>query len=129
MRRSGSVGPASLLHFFYLDEFLADWKTLFPTDDDEVSLHELEMRLMRDPTSAPIVSGTGGLRKLRFALEGSDRGARGGIRVCYSFFPEHHIVLMVMAYPKNRQDNLSGHEKQGIKAYLEQTKRWLDQHL
>lgn len=81
---------------------------------------------MSDPEGPPVVSGTGGLRKIRFAATDTDKGKSGGIRVCYAYFLEYHIVLMLMAYPKNRKDNLSAKEKAGIKKYLEITRRWLD---
>ena len=79
-----------------------------------------------DPEAPPVVSGTGGMRKMRFAAE-KDKGKSGGIRVCYAYFAEYHIVLMMMAYPKNRKDSLSATEKAGIKKYLEITKKWLDE--
>ena len=118
--------PVELLHFVYLDEFQDDWDLACFKDVDELSLWSLEATIMRGPEDAPIVSGTGGMRKIRFATSHSDRGKSGGIRVCYAYFVGHHIVLMMMAYSKNRKDNLSAKEKAGIKEYLEITRRWLD---
>lgn len=118
--------PGDLLYFVYLDEFVDDWKRLNPNDGDEFTLWSLEMLLMANPNAFPIVAGTGGLRKARFGREGE--GKSGGIRICYSFFPDHHVILMMMAYRKNEQEDLTSDEKKGIKKYLGITKAWLDSH-
>ena len=123
-----SIHPEDLLYFVYLDEFKDDWKSNCSGDDDELSLWALEILIMRDPEGPPVVSGTGGMRKIRFALPETDKGKSGGIRVCYTYFAEYHIVLMMMAYPKNRKDNLSSKEKAGIKEYLDITTKWLDEN-
>ncbi|KAA1258629.1 Toxin HigB-2 [Rubripirellula obstinata] len=116
-----------LLYFVYLDEFQDDWKSIYSDDSDELSLWALEMLIMSDPEGPPIVAGTGGLRKVRFAIAESDQGKSGGVRVCYAYFAEYHIILMMMAYPKNRKDNLSANDKAGIKKYLAITEKWLEQ--
>jgi hypothetical protein len=51
---------------------------------------------------------------MRFAAESKAGGKRGGIRVCYVYFEEWGIVLLVTAYAKNRKDDLSFDEKQHI---------------
>ncbi|TWU58509.1 Toxin HigB-2 [Rubripirellula tenax] len=117
-----------LLYFVYLDEFQDDWKSICSSDNDESSLWTLEMLIMSDPEGPPIIAGTGGLRKVRFAIAGSDQGKSGGVRVCYAYFAEYHIVLMMMAYPKNRKDNLSASEKAGIKKYIAITDKWLKEN-
>ncbi len=68
------ITPEDLLTFVYLDEFADDWKQLHPNDTDEESLWALEVAIMMAPSKAPVVPGTGGLRKLRFVEEGSNRG-------------------------------------------------------
>lgn len=115
-----------LLYFVYLDEFQDDWKSI-DADDDKRSLWALEMLIMGDPAGPPIVTGTGGLRKVRFAIAESDQGKSGGFRVCYAYFAKYHLVLMMMAYPKTRKDNLSASDKAGIKKYLAITDKWLEQ--
>lgn len=68
------------------------------------------------------------MRKIRFAIAESDQGKSGGVRVCYAYFVEHHIVLMMMAYPKNQKDSLSATDKAGIKKYLAITENWLKEN-
>lgn len=66
-----------------------------------VTVWALEVVIMMAPSKAPVVAGTGGLRKLRFVEEGSNRGTSGGLRVCYAYFPDHNTVLMVIAFDKH----------------------------
>ena len=43
----------------------------------------MESAIAADPAAAPVIPGTGGIRKLRWA--GSGRGKRGGIRTIYFY--------------------------------------------
>jgi hypothetical protein len=65
--------------------------------------------LARNPLSGDVIPGTGGLRKLRWTLEG--RGKRGGARVIYYFHHASIPVFLVSAYAKNERDNLSDAER------------------
>ena len=47
-------------------------------DDD---LQELESEILKDPSIPPMIRGTGGLRKIRFAGHRTAGGKSGGIRV------------------------------------------------
>lgn len=48
-------------------------------DDDEYRL--LQAALMAQPTAGDVIRGSGGIRKVRWAAEGT--GKRGGLRVIY----------------------------------------------
>lgn len=126
LNHPSNIQPEDLLHFVYLDEFKDDWKKLHGNDEDEMALWALEILIMTNPTGGDVIPGTGGLRKIRFAAEEQNRGKSGADRICYAYFPSHHIVLMVMAFSKNTQLNISMEEKQGIKKYLKATEKWLD---
>src|SRR5688572_26057880 len=89
---------ADLLHLVELDEFVQDWDKLGLNDDDD--MWALQLEIMRAPERAPLVQGTGGLRKLRFAPPRWKSGKSGAARVCYVYFREHGIVLLVMAYAR-----------------------------
>jgi len=119
------VSPEDFLHFVELDEFIDDWTSLGL--DIESDLWELQNEIMRDPISAPVVSGTGRLRKLRFAPKRWKTGKSGAIRVCYVYFPQYAMVLLVVAYGKNEKDNLSDTEKRGIRDYIAEAEEWLRQ--
>jgi hypothetical protein len=75
---------------------------------------------MAKPKGAPVVPGTGGLRKIRYAPLRSGKGKSGGVRVCYVYFEEYAVVLLVLAYPKNERDDLSAIEKKAIKKLIEE---------
>lgn len=55
------------------------------------------------------IPGTGGVRKLRFAISG--RGKSGGVRVIYYFFDDVNPVLALFLYGKSEQGNLTPVEK------------------
>jgi len=55
------------------------------------------------------IPGTGGVRKLRYAIGG--RGKSGGVRVIYYIFDEVNPVFALFLYGKNEQANLTPAEK------------------
>ena len=72
-----------------LDEFLAATRKLM--NDEERA--ELVDYLAYHPTAGVVIPGTGGVRKLRWGLEG--RGKRGGARVIY-FFHDMDMPLYLL---------------------------------
>jgi hypothetical protein len=111
------------LHFVELDEFRADWQGLGL--DVEHDLLALQWELMAAPAKGDLIVGTGGLRKLRFSPPAFPQGNSGGIRVCYCYWPQHFLILLVMAYPKSRKADLSAAERSAIRKYMERTEKWL----
>ena len=65
-----------------------------------------------------MVSGTGGVRKLRWALAG--RGKRGGARVIYYVHSELLPLFLLTAYAKNVRADLSAKERAELKALVKQ---------
>lgn len=115
--------PEDLLTFIEMHGFTDDWRALGMDDDD---LQALQVVMMATPRQGKVVAGTGGLRKLRFAPEKSNRGKSGGCRVCYVYFEEHHIVLLVVVYSKSEQDDLSPEDKATIKKLIDRQQKALD---
>ncbi len=81
-------------------------------------MSEAERSLLVDyvalnPTSGDIMQGTGGVRKLRWALAG--RGKSGGSRVIYFFHDVDTPVFMLTAYAKNERSDLSQHDLNDMK--------------
>ncbi len=66
-----------------------------------------------NPEAGEIITETGGVRKLRWALEG--KGKRGGARVVYYYHSERLPVFMLSAYAKNRKANLVQAERNAMK--------------
>lgn len=71
------------------------------TDEE---LKQLQQELLEDPNRGDLIVGGGGLRKIRFARKGG--GKSGGYRVIY-YRSTPEVIFFLLAYPKNKQDNLS----------------------
>ena len=91
------------------------WKARGLDDDD---LRALEIAIQTDPDGPPLVPGTGGLRKIRFAPPGSGRGKRGSFRVGYAHFRTPGIVLLLEVWAKSEKDDLSRAECHAIAGAL-----------
>jgi mRNA-degrading endonuclease RelE of RelBE toxin-antitoxin system len=79
---------------------------------------DLQSYLVDDPNRGSVIPGTGGLRKLRW--QGSGRGKRGGSRVIYFWIIERDTILMLLAYPKNEQDDLTTAQKRVLRQLVEE---------
>lgn len=67
----------------------------------------------------PVVQRAGKLRKARFAPSRWKVGKSGAARICYAYFEEYSVVLLVAIYDKTRTDDLTQEEKRQIKLLLE----------
>jgi hypothetical protein len=65
----------------------------------------LQLALLLRPEQGVVIRGSGGLRKLRWALDG--RGKRGGLRVIYYWAVEEQVCYMLYLYSKNEQGDLT----------------------
>jgi len=83
---------------------------------DQESYRLLQLRLVADPECGPLIPGTGGLRKIRW--QGSGRGKRGGVRVIYYWAARDAVVLMLLMYGKNEQDDLTPAQKKVLVALV-----------
>ena len=59
------------------------------------------------------MKGSGGLRKIRWALRG--RGKRGGIRVIYYWHAAEATFYMLFTYPKTVQDDLTTEQLRALR--------------
>lgn len=80
-------------------------------------LNALQWALMANPESGDLIRGFGGLRKLRWA--GSGRGKRGGLRVTYYWHVPGSVILLLLAYPKSEQENLSPDQLKLLKSIIQ----------
>ena len=71
----------------------------------EAERQEMEAAIIADPTGAPVLPGTGGIRKLRWAASG--RGKRGGIRTIYFHHAGPETLYMLTAYAKADREDLT----------------------
>ena len=75
------------------------------TDEEYAAL---QRAITLDPNAAPVIPGSGGIRKIRWAAAG--RGKRGGYRVIYYVRRAQGTVWMLTIYPKNVAESISAHE-------------------
>jgi len=92
--------------FIEVPLFTKRWSEIGLSDTE---LFHLQIALLKDPESGPVMEGTGGIRKVRFPLE--HRGKSGSVRVCYVDFAEFEITYLITAFTKNVQENLTDAEK------------------
>ena len=78
-------------------------------DDDEYS--EFQAMLVANPEAGRVISGAGGLRKIRWKDPGRQKGKRGGIRIIYYYRIHIGQVLLLTAYDKDHQSDLSTSQK------------------
>ena len=83
---------------------------------DHESYRLLQLRLVADPEAGQLIPGTGGLRKIRW--QGSGRGKRGGVRVIYYWATRDAVVLLLLMYGKNEQDDLTPAQKKVLTALV-----------
>jgi hypothetical protein len=78
---------------------------------------QLQADLVNHPEKGEIIQGSGGLRKTRWSIQG--RGKRGGIRVIYYWVVMQDRLLMLMAYAKNEQENLTPEQVKILRQIVE----------
>jgi hypothetical protein len=111
--------PEDLLHFIELKPFSRRWKHLKQSDE---SLHALQIILMAEPNAGKVIQGTGGLRKVRFSPPDWPTGRSNALRVCYVYYDEFKIILLVTVYAKNEQHDLTEEQKHAIKVQIDRQK-------
>ena len=66
---------------------------------------EFQITLSQRPDMGDLIPGSGGLHKVRWRI--SSKGKRGGMRVIYYWLTQDAQILMLYAYTKSRQKDLS----------------------
>jgi len=99
--------------FIIAISFDKTWADLGLTDDD---LRLFQEFLIDNPNAGKAIKGTGGLRKVRWALP--NKGKSGGIRVLYVNFISFGKTVLVDCYGKGAKDNISENEKAAYKDFV-----------
>jgi hypothetical protein len=92
------TGPITVVE---TPEFLSATRKLMSEEERAV----LVDYLAHNPAAGDLIQGTGGVRKLRWGLEG--RGKRGGTRVIYFYHSADIPLFALTAYAKNERADLS----------------------
>lgn len=99
----------SLLTVVETPEFISKAKGLMADEEREALIGYLASH----PSAGAVVPGAGGIRKLRWGLEG--RGKRGGARVIY-FFAGNEVPLFALTmFAKNERVDLSQEERNSFR--------------
>lgn len=78
---------------------------------------KIQNELIINPQKGKVIRGSGGLRKIRSRFSG--RGKSGGVRIIYYWVSEKDIILMLLVYPKNEQDNLTHSQLKILQSLVE----------
>lgn len=86
-------------------EFIQKAKKLLADEERQA----LVSHLSAHPTDGTVMEGTSGIRKLRWARQGT--GKSGGARVIYFYYNEGMPLYALTIYGKGEKDNLSKAER------------------
>jgi len=85
---------------------------------DDESYQALQTELIARPDAGPIIPGSGGLRKMRWA--GSGHGKRGGVRVIYYWITADDQIFMLYMYPKSERGDLTPAQLRALRQLVEE---------
>jgi len=97
--------------------FTKRWNEMGLTDKD---LLELQSHLMSNTSAGDLMVGTGGARKIRYALP--HRGKSGGARIIYVDIIHKKHIHLLLCYPKSTQETLTSEQKKIIRRLAEKLK-------
>ena len=101
--------------YLYSPGFVREWNRQRLTDEDLVALEE---EIARAPESAPVVRGTGGLRKIRFAPPSWHAGKSASTRVGFAYFRTKSAIVVVSMFSKKDEENFSAAQRAAIAKWL-----------
>lgn len=78
-------------------------------DDD--SYRAFQNELLAHPEKGKVMSGCGGLRKVRLGDPSRGLGKRGGVRIIYLYIPQALRIDMIDVYGKDQKEDLTADEK------------------
>lgn len=85
------------------------------------SRRQMEDSIAQDPLAAPVIPGTGGIRKLRWSVPG--RGKRGGIRTIYFYHAGPEEIYLLTAYSKSDREDLTPTDKKAWSKLVAEIKK------
>ncbi|MEJ5202637.1 MAG: type II toxin-antitoxin system RelE/ParE family toxin [Anaerolineales bacterium] len=84
------------------------------SDDEYLGLQSF---LLQYPEAGKVVPGSGGIRKVRWAMSG--KGKSGGVRVIYYFKRQDDEIWLLTIYSKNEVENIPAHVLRKIAKEIE----------
>lgn len=86
---------------------------------DDENYRRVQNALAENPNAGDVIPGCGGLRKLRVAHLGRQKGKRGGCRIIYLYLPEASRIDLFAIYGKGEREDLSAEQKRQLTALAE----------
>ncbi len=80
----------------------------------------LKKELSDSPECGDVITGTGGVRKIR--LKSASRGKSGGFRVCYYYLTQDREIFLIDIYAKNEKENLTIEDKKSFREIIDMIK-------
>ncbi len=109
MDYTGFVAADVLVTVVETPEFVARAKELLTEDERET----LIAYLAANPAAGDLMQGTGGVRKLRWRLEG--RGKRGGARVIYFYSSTDIPLFALTVFAKSERADLTQQDRNELR--------------
>ncbi|MCA3305531.1 MAG: hypothetical protein ING00_06960 [Roseomonas sp.] len=95
--------------------YLRQMKRLGASSTD---MGRLEAEIAVNPQAGDVIPGLMGLRKIRFAL--GNKGKRGGGRAVYFLMVSDDVAIMIFAYAKSAQEDLTTEQRKAALALLKE---------
>jgi hypothetical protein len=95
--------------------YLRQMKRLGASSTD---MGRLEAEIALNPQAGHVIPGLMGLRKIRFAL--GNKGKRGGGRAVYFLMVSEDVAVMIFAYAKSAQEDLTTEQRKAALALLKE---------
>jgi len=81
-------------------------------------MRRLETEIAVNPQAGDVIPGLMGLRKIRFSL--GNTGKRGGGRAVYFLRVSDDVAIMIFAYAKSAQEDLTTEQRKAALALLKE---------
>lgn len=78
---------------------------------DDADYQEFQITLLENPEKGDVITGCGGLRKVRWRHRKRGKGSSGGLRIIYLHVPEVTQFFLLDVYSKDEADDLSNDER------------------
>ena len=95
--------------------YLRQMKRLGASSTD---MGRLEAEIAVNPQAGDVIPGLMGLRKIRFSL--GNKGKRGGGRAVYFLMVSDDVAIMIFAYAKSAQEDLTTEQRKAVLALLKE---------
>lgn len=81
----------------------------------EEDIEDFVDHIAAHPEDGEEIVGTGGCRKVRFAIRGNNKGKSGGVRTITFYTGVDTPVFLITVFGKSQKVNLSKAERNGLK--------------